>query len=195
MKRPWTRRKFLKASLQGSIAVGSGSIAGLTAAPVRDELPKRKPFSAGLSPKQLGVLRAAMDEIIPASDEMPAASQIGGVEYLDQLCRRSIGIRKDLDDSLAALDSLSQKKLDKHFPSLSHLERVEALQELEKAAPESFSSLRDAVYEAYYLQPRVWKLIDYEFYPTNQAGPHMKPFDEAALSKVRKLPKSYREVG
>jgi hypothetical protein len=63
-----------------------------------------------------------------------------------------------------------------------------------RTAPKCFSTLRDSVYEAYYIQPQVWKLIDYEFYPTDQPGPRMKPFDEAVLAQVRKLPKLYREV-
>ena len=55
-------------------------------------------------------------------------------------------------------------------------------------------ALRDLVYEAYYTQPRVWKLIGYEFNPTNEAGPHLKPFDESVLAQVKKMPRRYREV-
>jgi hypothetical protein len=57
-----------------------------------------------------------------------------------------------------------------------------------------FKVLRDFTYEAYYLQPKVWKLIGYEFHPTNERGPSMKPFDESALGEVRKRPRYYREV-
>ena len=31
-------------------------------------------------------------------------------------------------------------------------------------------------------------------HPTNESGPHMKPFDDSVLAKVRKMPKLYREV-
>ena len=43
-------------------------------------------------------------------------------------------------------------------------------------------------------QPQIWKLIGYEFYPTDHQGPHMKPFDESVLAEVMKKPKFYREA-
>lgn len=78
---------------------------------------------------------------------------------------------------------------------LPRAERIEALKEFERLDTQKlFSSLRDYVYEAYYTQPRVWKLIGYEFYATNKSGPPMKAFDESPLAQVRKKPKLYKEV-
>jgi hypothetical protein len=72
---------------------------------------------------------------------------------------------------------------------------VDALKRLERRPPaELFATLRDFTYEAYYTRPKVWKLIGYEFYPTNQSGPRMEPFDEAVLAQVRKMPRLYREA-
>ena len=71
---------------------------------------------------------------------------------------------------------------------------MQSLRALERDKPDTFAVLRDYVYEAYYTRPAVWKLIGYEFYPTNQAGPRVKPFDESALTQVRKKPRYYREV-
>ncbi len=146
-----------------------------------------------LAPSQLRVLRAAMDEIIPAADGMPAASAVGGVAYLDRLARQA-QFKKQFEGVLAALGEASRRLFGKSFLALPRAERVTALAELEKAVPESFRALRDCVYEAYYTRPQVWKLLGYESHLTNQAGPRMKPFDEAALAKVRKMPKLYREV-
>jgi hypothetical protein len=71
---------------------------------------------------------------------------------------------------------------------------VEALKQFEIENPAQFAILRDFVYEAYYTQPQIWKLIDYQFHATDQKGPHMKPFDEAVIAKVRNKPKFYREA-
>jgi hypothetical protein len=143
----------------------------------------------------LETLRAAMDEIIPAAEDMPAASEVGGVEYLDRVARKEPEVKKALQRSLAALEELSSNHSGRSFASLSRGDRAKVLRKLEKQAPaELFTTLRDFTYEAYYTPPRVWKLIGYEFYPTDESGPRMKPFDESVLAKVRKKPKLYREV-
>jgi hypothetical protein len=193
MRKKWTRRKFLQTGLKGSIVVGGGAVAaGSYATTVAPAIGKAT--SSGLDRRQREVLRAAMDEIVPASDGMPAASEVGGVDYLDRLAGENPGIKNDLEKSLARLDELGQKLFGQGYASLSPGERVEALRRLEKQpGSELFASLRDLTYEGYYTQPKIWKLIGYEFHPTNQSGPRMKPFDEAILATVRKKPKFFRE--
>jgi hypothetical protein len=195
MNKKWTRRRFLKTSLGGSVVAGAGVTAGFAPAKVVAAPQKEKLSVSGFDEHRRGVLRAAMDEIIPASDGMPAASQVGGVEYLDRLVREIPELKKELQESLAALEEISRKRFSQDFLRLSRAKRAEVLAELEKRGePRLFAILRDSVYEAYYTQPRVWKLIGYESHPTNQSGPRMKPFDESVLSEVRKRPKLYREV-
>ena len=63
-----------------------------------------------------------------------------------------------------------------------------------KENPAQFAVLRDFVYEAYYTQPQVWKLIDYQFHATDHEGPRMKPFDEAVIAKVRTKPVYFRKA-
>lgn len=195
----WSRRKFLEAGVVGSIAVGGAGVVRIPAAqPVRPGkgAPAQPIAPAAATPEaqQRDVLRSAMDEIIPAGDGMPAASEAGGVDYLEKLCARDAKISKDLHASLAALDELSQKQFQSAFVALSHDQRVQALTALEHQEAEIFKTLRDYVYEAYYEQPQVWKLIDYTCYPTNGGGPTLKPFNEEILAEVRKKPKFYREV-
>ena len=144
--------------------------------------------------QQRDLLRNAMDEIIPAGDGMPAASEVDGVDYLEKLCDRDAKVAKELRGSLSALDELTQKQFQGAFVGLSHEQRVQALTALEKQQADAFKTLRDYVYEAYYEQPQVWKLIDYHLYPTNEGGPTLKPFNEEILAEVRKKPKFYREV-
>ena len=150
--------------------------------------------SGALDKHDRDVLGAAMDEIIPAGNTMPAASEVGSVDYLDKLAGRDKQAAQRLRESLTALEELSYKRFQAIFLSLSHEQRIESLTALEKGNMDDFKVLRDYVYEAYYTRPTVWKLLGYEFYPTNMSGPHMKPFDEAVLADVRKKPKYYREV-
>lgn len=183
----FTRRKFLGTTLAGSIGVGA-------AATGKGRRVSPEAASDAFDADRRESLRAAMDEIIPANDGMPAASEVGGLEYLERVGREEPQIAADLQDALHSLQQLSRSRFQDAFARLSSSPRVEVLRALEAASPEVFAKLRDRVYESYYTQPKIWKLIGYKFYPTNEAGPHMKPFDEAVLAKVRQMPKLYREV-
>ncbi len=177
--------------------MGSAALVGFPteAANPAENVAQEKPLRPAFEPPRRELLRAVMDEIIPAGDNMPAASEVGGVEYLDRLARENRDIYKALASSLSELEELSRKGFKKSFVSLSRSARVKVLTQLEKeGAPDSFNALRDFVYEAYYTQPKVWESLGYEFYPTNEAGPDMKPFDAAVLAQVRKKSKLYREV-
>lgn len=190
----WSRRKFLKAGVVGSMAMSGATAAGLSSAQEVTGAQKLKSATAALDARERDLLRAAMDEIIPAGDGMPAASEVGGVDYLDKLAGRDKEVAKELRGSLGALEGLSKKRFKAPFLSLSHESRVESLAALEKGDAGAFRALRDYVYEAYYLQPQVQMLIGYEDHPTNKAGPRMKAFDESMLAEARKKPKFYREV-
>lgn len=189
----WTRRKFMEAGLAGSVIAGSGMM---------NRLPKREAMAAKadrstageLTAEEWKALSSVMDEIIPADDGMPAASEVGGVEYLQRLCQSLPGLNDDLKQSLTEVDGISHSHFGKSFLALTKSERIQTLVEMEKMKPKLFATLRDYTYEAYYTQPRVWKLMDYTFYPTNESGPKMKPFDESVLAEVRRKPRFYREV-
>jgi len=187
MSRKFTRRRFLETALAGPAVIG----AAVEVTPGQEPKP---PASTALGAGQRASLRAAMDEIIPASDVMPAASAAGGLEYLESVCRQEAQIRADLQQALHIVESTSEASFHAPFASLSPAQRVEILTRFETQSPEVFAKLRDLVYESYYTQPGVWKLIGYEHHATNQSGPPMKPFDDSVLANVRKMPKLYREV-
>lgn len=173
MSTRWSRRTFLAAAAATPLI----TIEARTSRPAFEESERLD-------------LEAAMDEIIPAGDGMPAASEIGGVEYLERVAETDAKVTGEIKAALAALGRQSARP----FHELDHEARVRALKKLEGQDPEQFGHLRDYVYESYYTQPRVWKLIGYEFYPTDHAGPRMEPFDESILEDVRKMPKLYREA-
>jgi hypothetical protein len=172
-----TRREFLATS-------------ATTAAMVTSIQPAR---AAVFSPDERAALAGAMDEIIPATDGMPAASQVGGVDYLERVVPSVEGLLDQFRLGLAELDAQSRKSSGQPFAKLSHARRVEVLSALERDS-DFFRVLRDFTYEAYYTRPDVWKRMGYEPHLTADAGPHMKPFDESALAQVRKRGKLYREV-
>jgi Gluconate 2-dehydrogenase subunit 3 len=167
----FTRREFLAASAAAPL------IAIETRAAVFNE-------------SERALLQAAMDEIIPAVDGMPAASEAGGVSYLERVAGADAQVASEIRNALVALGKCSADP----FEQLGHEARITALQKLESGASLEFAHLRDYVYESYYTQPKIWKLIGYEFYPTDHPGPHMQPLDESILADVRKRGKLYREA-
>jgi hypothetical protein len=196
MNTKWTRRRFLELVKRSMIA-GGGTVLTLSHAHPAAAAASHStgPATTGFDSKSRRLLKAVADEIIPAGDGMPACSEAGGIEYLDKLAKSSPSIKRELQKSLQALVKIVQAAHGRAFEALSSEQRVEVLKKFEsQPEPQLFATLRDYVYESYYLQPEVWKKIGYEFHPTNQAGPAMKPFDEALLAKVRAMPKLYREA-
>lgn len=188
MSHKFTRRRFLETALAGPAVIGASAVA-------KEGQARKRPVSLRLEAGRRESLQAAIDEIIPAGEGMPAASDAGGLEYLGRVSLREPEFAADIERALDALEGLSEGRFHAAFARLSSRERVEILTALETQSPGVFVKLRDHVYESYYTQPRIWKLIGYTFYPTDQAGPPMKPFDESVLAKVRRMPKLYREAG
>jgi hypothetical protein len=172
----WSRRHFLSASLAAPLVTIEQASAQEAAAP------------------EWKALLPVMDTIIPAGDGMPSASEVGGVAYIERLARKEPDMANQLNQSLRTLEALSGRRFERSFSELDEQDRIAALQEFERDALPQFTLLRDTIYESYYTQPAIWKLIGYLPYPTDHQGPHLKPFDESLLADVRNRPKLYRDA-
>jgi Gluconate 2-dehydrogenase subunit 3 len=194
MNKQWTRRELMETGLIGAVVVGGHAVKLLGTPLVRLQPEEEKRTGPALSSNLCKILRAAADEIIPESEGMPAASSVGTLEYLSGVFSKSRMIAREFQSGLAALEAITKKRFKVVFFRLSRADRVKALSEFERREPAFFATLRDFVYEGYYLQPQIWKMIGYEFYPLQKPVPEMKPFDEKALEKVRNRARLYREV-
>jgi hypothetical protein len=172
-----TRRGFLAAS-----AVTSTLITSI------------HPAAQALAQNTRSVLRTVMDLLIPASDGMPSASEAGGLTYLERLMQQDKDAAADITKALNVADAFSQRSFQKSFEDLEKNDQIAVLKEMENSALGVFDALRAYVYESYYEQPAIWKLIGYELYPTDHTGPHLAPFDDSLVANVRKMPKLYRDV-
>ncbi len=146
--------------------------------------------STGLSDEERSVLRLAIDQLIPATDGMPAASDVGSIEYLEQLARNHSEVQTELETGIAGLTAVSSDVFAAPFTGLSHPHQVQALAEMEKRAPREFAILTDYTYEAYYTRPQVWRLIGYD----GNSASDERWNDDALLAPVRAMPKLYRQV-
>lgn len=184
----WTRRKFIETSMLAQLAISSGVLSQLYSC-----APDEKSTKV-LSSATQKILKAAMDEIIPADDSMPSASEVGGLNYLIKLLEQFPDQAKKLSLGLNNLNDSCAKSFGKDFAGVTSNKRISMLQESEKNDPAFFNQLRDYTYESYYLSPQVWKLIGYEPHPTLSSGPLMEPFDEKLLDRVRMLPAIFKDI-
>jgi hypothetical protein len=176
-----SRRRFF-----GS-ALGAPALAFVAARPVADPGP--------FPPGQRAVLVAAMDEIVPAGPGMPSASEAGCLDYLGGESVKDAGLRAELSAGLQGAQAAASAAFGRDFERLEPAERVAVLRRFADADPVSFRALRDAVYEAYYTRPDVWRRLGYEFYGPERSGPVPAPFDASVLARVRTLPALYRVPG
>ena len=208
MARKHTRRRFLETGLKGSlVALGSGSL-GSAQAVWADVRRTGEPARQSLSSAQRSTLRAVADELIPAGDDMPAASELNVVAYIETVLADVPDLRENITAALRRLEESSETGFQRPLHELSPEQRIDLLRRFEKeqttsgqavwgqgsADPDLFASLRDVVYEAYYTNPEIWPRVGYEFHEARPPGVEMEPFDEGILSVVRRRPKNYREV-
>jgi hypothetical protein len=141
-----------------------------------------------LTDSQLAILTTAMDQIIPAVDGMPSASQAGGFQYLRSLGWQYREIRDNMGRILNTLEEMSEFDFHRTFPELDSGQRFHVLRTMEKSEPATFSTLMGYVYEAYYTNPRVLGLMSC---PPSSAPAAQ---DEALLAPVKRFSHLYREV-
>jgi len=175
---PLTRRAFLQLAAEQSVTASVAVTALLAAC----RSTAGHPSALGLDRGSTKTLIRLIDEVIPASDGMPAASQAGTLAYLELLAETDPG----LTETVHAVVRTAQ--------ALTHSAGATVASKLMEADPTGFARLRTYVYEGYYLQPQVWKLLGYEPYPTSAPGPSMAPFSTALLERVRAMPRRYRAV-
>jgi Gluconate 2-dehydrogenase subunit 3 len=141
-------------------------------------------------------LRAAVDTIIPSEGRMPAASTVGGVAYIEGMAVRDAAFRALVVDGLRALETRSRAVQRRGFADTTTSQQAECMAHLETTnAPAGFvAALRDAVYEAYYSNPAVWKLIGYQFRSGPRRTAVLEPFEPQAVARVRGMGRLYRET-
>lgn len=187
---PLTRRGFLE--LVARRSVGGSLAAGIVLAACRSTAEEAS--ALGLDGGELDGLFALIDEIIPAASGMPAASEVGTVSYLELLAGEVPGIAEAVPASVRGANSVGVERFGGELAALGPTERTAAVTLFSESEPTVFEAARDLVYEAYYLDPRVWQRLGYDPYPTGGPGPLMEPFDERSLDRVRAGSVHFREV-
>lgn len=156
------------------------------------------PTAAGQTPTPFPAvdrrtLSAAADVIIPAQRQMPAASAVGAVRYIERIAAADRAVQGLLRDGLRAIAAHAENI---RFDQLTIERQTEVLAHVETTNTPAnfFGTLRDLVYEAYYTRPGVQKLIGYNFRSGRRRTAPVAPFDEQLVARVRRQKPIYRHV-
>lgn len=139
-------------------------------------------------------LKAIMDRLIPAVDDLPGAGSMG----LAQEAERIAGMIPRLQESAVKVLGAVSLDMRSHarggFQALAPESQDESIREVESTMPADFANFLEMVYLAYYSDSRVHRRIGWHGRPPQPEGYQMARFDEAILENVRKRQPFWRRA-
>ncbi len=134
------------------------------------------------SDSQRDLLTAALNRIVPATGEMPAAGDLGVAAFVESVASETTVRRRLFLDGLVRIE-LAASERGGSFQSLSPETQTDALRAVESGTPEFFQQLVTQTYRGYYTNERVMELLSYRV--PNREDYNPLPFDESLLEPVR----------
>lgn len=189
-----SRRRFIQGAVAVSAAAGAAAVPAKSrggpspALDARDAARAREETRGYrvLTPEQGRALAAVLDRIIPATDVMPAAGEVGVARFVDGVLVDAPHLRPRITSLLHAADA------GERFASLHEAEQDARLRELARRHEESFDTLLRAAYTGYYSEPRVLATIGWG--PRSDSRGPTASFDAGRLDAVRRRGPIYRDV-
>lgn len=135
-----------------------------------------------LSEEQRALMTAALNRIVPAVNEMPAAGDVGIGDFVASVAAGSAASRRLLLQGLVQVE-LAAAERGGAFASLSAELQTDALKSVEATEPAFFQFLVTQTYRGYYTNETVTNLLSYR--APNREGYDPLPFDESLLEPVR----------
>ncbi len=182
-----TRRTFIGTSVGLTVIAPAARLGSFSPAPL---------LGGSFGANEKRILRAAIDTLIPAAAGMPAASEIGGVGYVDRVTAADAKIRALLSDGLRAVDTHCRTATGVEFAASRPDQQRDALSHFERADTPAgfFAALRDITYEAYYTQPQIWTVLGYTFRRSSKRTAQLERFDESRVARVRVMAPLFLDV-
>ncbi len=144
--------------------------------------------------EQRALLKAALNRIIPAEGQLPAAGDLGAADVIEKSVGSSASRRRLFLDGLARLDLTAWKVCDRSFLDLPPERQDQVLRIVEQTDSSFFDKLVVSTYRAYYVHSTVVQLVGASPHPPQPAGFSLPPFDPARLENVRKRGAIYRQI-
>ena len=154
-----SRRRFIQGAVAVSAAAGAAAVPAKAGGGPAPESALAARHSAGtgeetshyevLTPEQGRVLAAVLNRIVPATDAMPGAGDVGIARFID-------GVLVDAPHLRSGIVSLLQEaNAGERFANLREAEQDARLRGISRRERVSFDTLLRAAYTGYYSEPRV----------------------------------------
>jgi hypothetical protein len=141
------------------------------------------------------LLGEVLDEIIPPSSDgsFPGAGELGVGERIEEALAERPDVAHLIEQGLASIGDLAERRSPSGFGGLSKPERVAVLREVEAAEPGLFGVLVMQAYFGYYTDPRITERLGVRN-PPQPDGYELELGDLRLLDPVRARPKLWRDV-
>ena len=139
------------------------------------------------SQNQMQTLAAAMNRIIPADGDMPAAGDLGLAKFVERAAAESPGKIRLFTQGLATIEVTCSQLSGKSFPESTEQDQLQILQSVEFSNAVFFDELVRQTYNGYYTNPGVFQTMGYSNSQPDISGqPDL--LDESLLERQRQRP-------
>jgi hypothetical protein len=106
------------------------------------------------------VLVAWASGLIPENDDWPSAGEIGSVEYIDQNLSKAPRLRPMVLGICDLADKIATSAYGAEFVAVDAAAQADVMRRCEQERPTAFSLVLELVYECYYRDPRVLRVVE-----------------------------------
>ena len=139
------------------------------------------------SQNQMQTLAAAMNRIIPAEGNMPAAGDLDLAKFVEQAAAENPSKTRLFTQGLASIEVTCRQLSGKSFPESTEQDQLLILQSVESSNAVFFDELVRQTYNGYYTNPEVFQAIGYSNSQPDVSGqPDL--LDESLLERQRQRP-------
>ncbi len=146
------------------------------------------------SDSESALLRAILNRLVPASDDRPAAGNLGVARTVEDALAQRAGERRLFLDGLASIDRASWQAHDQAFGAIDPDQQDAILQAVERDQPDFFELLVRLTYRGYYGSAEVKAALGIETRAPHPLGFVLPTFRAELLDQVRARGAVYRKV-
>jgi len=146
------------------------------------------------SPAQRSLVTEVINRIIPATDKLPGAGNLGIAAYIEDAAAGTPGLTRLFNDGLAQIAVAAGQDSAGGFESLSNTAKDDLLRSMEAANPVFFDQLVLQTYNGYYTNPGVFELIGYTVPKPATPGSHPELLDVSLLEQQRDREPFWKKV-
>jgi hypothetical protein len=160
----------------------------------RSEPPDIQRVATVFDAAQREVLRAVLNRIVPAHDEVPGAGdlEVGGT--IERTLKESARLRRLFLEGLGEIAITAQQQMGSGFLELDPARQTQVIESVEQTTPAFVVALVQHTYRGYYTLPEVQRAVGWEPRPPQPLGYELPHFDPSLLDAQRRRAPFWRRA-